>query len=254
MADHITEEQQLEELKTWWNEYWMTIVVPIVVVALGYFGWSMWQSHQTKNAESASLVYDRLVKSLGTGPDVPADKQAQVKKNAEEVINDFDSTIYADRSHLILAKLAVENGAMAEAETHLEKVVDSGVSDAIKNVAKSRLARLKVAQKDYTGALALVEETNSKDFKAVFAEIRGDVLAAQGETEAAKTAYQEALDNLGQEFARKGIIDLKMQGVGMIADVAQEKMAPPAPTKKTAKPEAVETQAPKANKEGEGNS
>ena len=36
MAQHLTEEEQIEALKRWWKENWLSIVLPIVVAVVGY--------------------------------------------------------------------------------------------------------------------------------------------------------------------------------------------------------------------------
>ena len=39
MADHITEEEQIEALKRWWDENGKQVVLAIVLTVGGYFGW-----------------------------------------------------------------------------------------------------------------------------------------------------------------------------------------------------------------------
>ena len=42
MADHITEEEQIEALKRWWDENGKQVVLAIVLTVGGYFGWQAW--------------------------------------------------------------------------------------------------------------------------------------------------------------------------------------------------------------------
>jgi len=38
VSDHITEEEQIEAFKRWWNENGRSVVVGIVLAVVGYFG------------------------------------------------------------------------------------------------------------------------------------------------------------------------------------------------------------------------
>ena len=46
MADHLSEEEQIEAFKRWWAENGLQTLLSIVLVVGGYFGWQGWQQHQ----------------------------------------------------------------------------------------------------------------------------------------------------------------------------------------------------------------
>jgi len=231
VADHLTEEEQIDALKSWWKEYWKSIVLPIGAAVAVYFGWNQWSEQQLANAEAGGAKYEELVKSMETAPgqSLSAEQVALAKVAAAELIDSFSGSLYADHANLILARLAVNEKDMAAAEGFLMAVVSGGSNKAIEDLAKGRLARVKLAKQDYDGALALVSASGDSAYKSMFAEIRGDALAGQGNVLAAKTAFQEAIDNLaGDQFSRRSIIQLKIDGVDILASSGQT-AAPEAP-------------------------
>ncbi|MFT5082715.1 MAG: putative negative regulator of RcsB-dependent stress response [Lentisphaeria bacterium] len=262
MADHLTEEEQIEALKSWWKAYWKSVVLPIVVVALGYYGWNEWQHQKQVHAEEASLRYQELVESLQQDPSQTLNQEQKVKAQllAEALVKDFSGSLYADQAHLALANLALEDSDYPSAEGHLSQVVEDGANNGIKALAATRLARVKLASGDYDGAIALVSSAAETAFISLFAEIRGDALTYLGQAAAARTAYQEAIDNLDpQLYKRRSLLTMKLDGAEVMASVAQPSAeSTPADEQENALKEAVPgvepitpSQAPQAS---EGNS
>lgn len=220
MADHLTEEEQIEAFKRWWREYWKSVVIPIVLVALGYYGWNVWQGQQAARAAAGSAKYEELAKALETSPGAtPSEEQKAIAKVlAVDITNEFKGSLYADYGNMILARLAVDAGDYEAADSYLQAVMQGGANEAMKALAAARLARVKVARNDYDGAIDLVPAAAAGEFKSLYAEIRGDALAAQGKRDAAKTAYQEALESLpATQFNRRNLLQLKIDGAAVIA-------------------------------------
>lgn len=220
MADHLTEEEQIEALKRWWNEYWKSVVIPIVLVVAGYYGWTEFQAQKEAKAQAGGLKYDQLVTVMKTDPgqSLSDDKTATAKALAAGMIEEYSGTLYADQATLILARFAVAEGDLAAASAYLQGVSEAGGNTAIKLLAKSRLARVKVAQGEYDAAIALASGNGDSEFSSVFAEVRGDALAAQGSVDAATTAYQDAIDNLpASQFSRRSILQMKVDGADILA-------------------------------------
>jgi predicted negative regulator of RcsB-dependent stress response len=63
----------------------------------------------------------------------------------------------------------------------------------IKDLARLRLAAVLLDEKSFDEALKLVQEPAAPAFAARFADIRGDILLAQGKRAEAKAAYQSVL-------------------------------------------------------------
>lgn len=212
MADHLTEEEQVEALKRWWNENWLSLVVPIVILLGGYLGWNGWNGYQARQAQVASVQYEELMTLLEVAPgeDVSEENKLSAADVAKTIVDSYPNGMYANLSTFVLAKFAIEAGELEKAATLLRGVVDDGANASIADLAKVRLARVLSAQKKYEDALALVVSAEVSEYKSIMAEVRGDIYVAQGELALARTAYQEALDNLSMEqYARRGLVQVK---------------------------------------------
>jgi predicted negative regulator of RcsB-dependent stress response len=53
VADHITEEEQIEALKRWWEENGKQTLLGIALIVGGYFGWQAWTDHGVEQASAA---------------------------------------------------------------------------------------------------------------------------------------------------------------------------------------------------------
>lgn len=229
MADHLTEEEQIQALKDWWKTYWKSVVAPVVIVAGGYFGWNVWQDKQALKAAEGGEQYKALISALETSPgkELSDEKRAEADVLATKIAQDFGGSLYADQANLILAKLAVDKKDLSAAEGFLQRVLSEGANQAIKDLATVRLARVKLALNDLEGALSLVATSGESKYASQFSEVRGDALAAQGKADVAKTAYQEAMDALTpQEFQRRSILQIKLDGVDILAGGIQLSASP----------------------------
>ena len=88
-----------------------------------------------------------------------------------------------------------------------------------------RLAGVLADQKKYDEALKQLDGTGSKEFEALVADRRGDILLAQGKAEEAKAAYRKAWDTMDPKVEYRRLIDAKLTSLGA---------APPAEEPKTA--------------------
>ena len=61
MAD---DDEQLEAIKSWWNENGTSLVVTLVVVVAGIFGYQAWENQQEASADQASVIYEDLVSAI----------------------------------------------------------------------------------------------------------------------------------------------------------------------------------------------
>ena len=79
-------------------------------------------------------------------------------------------------------------------------------------MARLRLAGVLLTQKQYEPALAQLQGTPPVGFAGLYADRRGDILAAQGQREQAVQAWKEALKSLGADPAAQ-IVQLKIDAL-----------------------------------------
>jgi predicted negative regulator of RcsB-dependent stress response len=91
--------------------------------------------------------------------------------------------------------------------------------DPVKVIARERLARLKLSQGEADAALQLLDEAPSEvGFEAQFAEVRGDIYMAKGETELAIASYQASLEALEENVGNRDLLKFKLEALGVKAD------------------------------------
>jgi predicted negative regulator of RcsB-dependent stress response len=188
-----TEEEQVEALKKWWDENGKSLIVTVVVVLAGYFGWNGYQENQRTQGEAASSIYQQFV-NKATKPlaeQTEADK-TELETVAAQLKAEFPASLYAKFAGLYIAKFAIEANNFDAAAVELQLLVDAGEQDPITYLAQVRLARVFIQQEKLDEALALVTTTPDASFAAQYEETKGDVLFAKGELAAALSAYQAA--------------------------------------------------------------
>ena len=79
---YITEEQQVEELKSWWKENGKVIIATFILVIGGVLGWRYWQSHQITSRMATSNQYEQVIQAYGQNPQVNAAVLKRIKNPA----------------------------------------------------------------------------------------------------------------------------------------------------------------------------
>lgn len=216
MADHLTEEEQIESLKRWWKENGTGIVSGIVLALVGYFGWQWWQGNERNNAEAASNLYQSFEEAVSANQGNPENRQLTTAQSlARDLKDNYAKRIYATQASLQLAALAAKKNDLESAAKELQWVVDNSRDDALKFVAKRRLATVKAARGETKEALALLDGSVPPAFAALYAETRGDILLQQGDKEAARAAYQQARAQLlPEQSSGAQLLELKIESLG----------------------------------------
>lgn len=226
MADHITEEEQIESLKRWWAENGRGIVTGIVLALAGYFGFQWWQTAERDKAEAASNLYQGFVEAVSANEGKPDNKQLTTAKSlAQQLKDEFAARIYASQAALRLAALAAQDNDMEVASKELQWVLDNASETSLQLLAKRRLAAVKAARGEPDEALKLLEGDVPPSFAALYAETRGDILLQKGDEKAAHEAYQQAIAQLLPEQASGAqLLRLKAEAVAP-AEQSAEKAA-----------------------------
>lgn len=189
MESYRTEEEQVEALKGWWKENGRGILIG-VVLALGLgFGWQGWQKSQQLAAENASVLYQQMLQALALEEEQGAEP---AKALAARLKDEHRGTTYAQFAALHLARLAVGDKQLSEAETELRWVLAmASAGDDIHQAAQLRLARVLAARGESDEALAMLSGAVT-DFAASYALARGDILLELGREDEALVAYEAA--------------------------------------------------------------
>ncbi|WP_233881354.1 tetratricopeptide repeat protein [Paraburkholderia flagellata] len=203
------EQESIESFKAWWTQWGnaTTWVVLIVLLALAAWnGWNFWQRRQTAEA---AVLYDQ-VQQAANGSD-----KAMLTRVASDMEDRFGGTAYAQMTALGVAKALYMAGDTAGAKAQLQWAADHAKDEEFRQVAKLRLASLLLDEKAYDQGLALIPQPDSGPFKGIVADGRGDLLAAAGKRDDARTAYKLALDSLPKSDAsERQLIQFKLDALG----------------------------------------
>jgi predicted negative regulator of RcsB-dependent stress response len=186
-----TEEERLEATKKWWKENGLACIFGIVLGLVVIYGWNYYKSYQLSRAEQASDMYDQLLTAI------KSDKNDSVDKIAQTLQEQYANTDYAIYSRLFQADLKVQKNDLAGAKAILEKVVAINKKE-ISNIAKIRMVRIMLANKEYQQGLQLISEIDpvtSSSFSGSYDELIGDLYVGLDRLGEARTSYQKALDS-----------------------------------------------------------
>ncbi|OGT04631.1 MAG: hypothetical protein A2Z65_02550, partial [Gallionellales bacterium RIFCSPLOWO2_02_58_13] len=179
-----------------------------VVVAIG--GWRGWQYYQHQQAGESAALYAEFTAQLDSGD------AKRVNDIAAIVMGRFPSSGYASRAAMLAAQVNENAGDQARAKTQLQWVIDHAGEDGLKSVSRLRLAALLLDEQKYDDAMKLLEAKHPVSFDGLFADLRGDVLSAQGKKAEALSAYKLAYEKTDAKSAYRSIIEMKMDALGEV--------------------------------------
>jgi predicted negative regulator of RcsB-dependent stress response len=203
----LEEQEQLDELKAWWKQYGRLVLVVVFAAAAtvgGIYGWRHY--HDTQSLDAGEL-YAQLQGAVGAGDS----KKAQDITAA--MVEKYPRAAYTAFAALAAAKVAFDGGDAAAAKSRLQWVIDNGREDEMREIARLRLAAVLLDDKKYDDALKLLDATHIDTLTALYADLKGDVLVAQGKPGEARTSYQLALDKSEAKSSFRALVQIKLDAL-----------------------------------------
>ncbi len=190
MSVYMTEEEQLELIKKWWQRYgnlitWCLLVVLFCLAGYRYYNW-----HQNKIQQQASTTYERMMSEF-------SNKNTKlVQSYADDLIKNYDHTVYADAAHMTMAKIYVAKDKLEKAKNELQAVALHSNMMALRQIAKIRIARILASTQAYPEALKELSFVDDKTYLPVVNELKGDIYGATGQYQEAIQAYRLAMNEV----------------------------------------------------------
>ena len=209
MAYDLEEQEKLDAIRAWWARYGTLILTLATLVVLAWGGWSGWKAYQNYRANQAMGYFEALEDAARLGG---ADAATRIKAAAATLRSDYPATGYAGRGVLIAAQALQSQQDVDGAREQLEWLAAQAKQPALQPVARLRLAGILLDQKQYDAVLAQLNNPPAS-FAALFADRRGDVLAAQGKRDEARAAWQSAIDGLGTSNPLTQVVQLKLDAL-----------------------------------------
>ena len=212
----LEEQEQLDQLKTFWKQYGNLITWVITLALAAYAGWNGWNWWQRDQAVKAAAMFDELDRAASMGDAV---KAGHVFADMKER---FPRTTFTQQGALLAAKVQYEKGQVDAARTTLGWVSANAGEDEYRDLADLRLAGLQLDAKQFDAALKTLDAIRGKDFASLADDRRGDILLAQGKREQARQQFQKAYDGMDPKLEYRRLIEAKLATLGVAADAGDK--------------------------------
>ena len=207
----LQEQEQLDALKAFWKQYGNLITWTLTFVLAGFAAWNGWNWWQRNEAGKAGALYEELERGAQAGD---AERTARAFGDLKER---FPRTLHAQQAALLAAKVQADKGQGDAALAALAWVADQAADDEYRVIARLRASGVLMDQKKYDEALKQLDAAQQgkvREFDALIADRRGDVLAAQGKKAEAVTAYQSAHKAMDAKVDYRQLLDAKLTALG----------------------------------------
>ena len=208
MALDLEEQEQLDALKQFWKQYGALIITVAFLALTTFAGVKGWNYYQRGQSEQASTLFGKLEEAVRKAD------LSQVAGLGAEIIDKYGSTAYGPMAALLMAKTNYDNGDAAAAATRLQWAIDKAKDDEIAALARLRLAGIRLDEKKYDEALALLEAKHALAFVPLYADLRADILAAQDKPAEARVAYKLALEKSLPNSNYRNVVQIKLDALG----------------------------------------
>ncbi len=209
MSDHKREEyEQSEEVRKWLKDNMQTLVTGVAGGLALLYGWQFFQQWQAEQQQAAGEAFYHFEQAF------EQKDRAQAEAALTALKQDFPRSLYTSMATMEYARLQMDQDP-AEALKTLQSLQEKSPDEAMANLLAYRVARLQWQTGDNDAALQTLAGIESPAYASMVAETRGDIYAESGKLDAARTAYQQALDNLDPTQAgSRPLLELKLDNLG----------------------------------------
>lgn len=181
------EDQQVEQVKKFIKDYGPWVVAGLVIGLGAMFGWRSYQGAQAADAQNRTQAYQTTLQQL---QQVETLSEANF---ADDVLAELAGSEQGALTRLQLASKAVAEQNLEAASDLLQNAYTETEHGELKSLISLRLARIEIARNNFDAANTALQQVVSESFAAMKAEVQGDLYFAQGQTEQARAAYEEAV-------------------------------------------------------------
>ena len=185
MAYDLEEQEQIAQLKAFWQQ-WGKLIVGIVLIGVlaftGYKGYEWYQKRQVAQAQAAFSAFNSTLA-----------KKEDATAQLNGLQNNFAKTNYASLASLQMAATLAGEGKFEQAQAPLQWVLQHGQLEN-QGAARLHLADVLVQLNKKDEALKVLD-TPVAHFDAAFANNKADIYLMGQDAGKAREVVQNALDN-----------------------------------------------------------
>ncbi len=202
------EQEQIEELKTFWKRHGRLLSALFFLVLLVVAGWNFWTSYETRQASKASVLFDELDKAGRAGD------KAKILQISDDLQRLYPRTVFAQQGSLLAAKNLFDTGQLDDAQRLLTWLAKQSSQSEYQALGNLRLAGLLIERKQYDLALSALSEVKGKDFEALALDRQGDIFEIQGKKVEARQAFAQAYNLMAEEVEYRRLVEAKLTALG----------------------------------------
>jgi len=218
----LEEQEQLAEIRHFWKQYGDLITWALIAVLGAFAAWNGYQYWQRNQAAQAAVMYDEVERAVQSGD------PARIDRALADMKDRFSSTTYAQQAGLLAARAYYDKGNVDASRAALSWVAGKASDEGYQAIAKLRLAGLLLEKKAYDAALQQLSGSFPKEFAALAADRRGDILVAQGKKSEARVEYERAYKGLDERAEYRRLVEVKLNALGVDPAAGQGKPSIPA--------------------------
>lgn len=239
----LSEKEQIEAIRSWWQENGKMIVAGLVLGIGGLVVWNQWQQGKIDAAVEASALFQDL------GEAVDAGKVDKAESAAAELYAEYGASSYAAQARLAMARLYMGQGRDEDAAKSLRDLLALDGSAELQDIARIRLGKILLYQGKAQEVIDMLLDQTNEAFAARYAELRGDAYVALASPGQAADAYAEALQEPAeQQTVDRVLIQMKINDLAQAAPLAPTDIPTDIPTDT---PTDIPTDIPTATEETE---
>lgn len=214
-VDLLSDDDQAEVLRAWLKKNGSSMLTAVVVALVAFGGWRWWLSHTESRALQANAAYEQALQAFDAGQLDAAIAQV------DELRRQQPKSVYALAAQLAAVRVLVDNGQLDQAEQRLKDVLGTLPDPNLRPIVTLRLARVQSALGRNDDALATLGTAGEGPFAAAFAEARGDIRVAKGDSDGARRDYEQALALLDTDGPSTApLVQLKLDDLALPAAAA----------------------------------
>lgn len=182
-----TEDEQVQALKDWWKKNGTSLLSGVLVIVLGWSGWTYWENNRIAQASNASAIFEVMQMKSSQN------QLGDVLRDGLKLMEDQPESPYSSAVALMIAKYHFDKNEMDQAIENYQWVEQNTTDHSLKFIAQTRLVSV------------LIQADKLADAEKVLASVSVDTLSAgeqanldyrMAELAIAQHAFEEAQTRL----------------------------------------------------------
>ena len=205
MDEFLSEKEQIQYIREWWQENRSYILTALIIVIGGITGNNAWKSSIIEKQLSASSLYESLA------VEISENNLEAGEIITDQISEDYSDTVYYEKAKLAMAYFYMSQSRDEDAANSLRSILSKSSDSELSLIAEMRLAKIMLYQKKYQEVIDMLKGNTGHAFETKYSELLGDAYFGLEEFDKAEFAYMTALQNTNQvQIVDASLIQMKI--------------------------------------------